>query len=461
MKHKLIAAAAAALAFSSLPVMAGVANASAAPSPTISSVTFTNVGTYPNSWGESGSYSAQPNTSLSPYEKATMTITGTNLGSSTAPAQVAFAVKMKGQLGLTSSLTAKSCPTDATFNGGTGNGGNAGFVASGGICVSKGSVNSNNGTTFTATVLGPQGNNFFMLQKKGVATYNQAALEIDFTPTGTTKAAKYKGTDTIDSNCGVNLQTSATPGKSYGLDANGEPLTSGTATNAPQTTYSDVSLNVLGVIVSNLCTPDIGIAAAGPTAPNTLDYPAWASNYPVRWTTSASNGSGDGVGSTHSFTGVSFGFPYTSAQVLKIYGVTQTYTLSNYDKTGASNPYGCSAGGQSKQPTGLIKANINCSISTKGVVTISDNVDVTNYTAGDTISGPVVDIVAKGKAAGAMNLIPGNDTSEIGLSDGTGTPAGCTFNGTTWDSGAHTLCVAVVFGPRAQTANASYAALSN
>jgi hypothetical protein len=439
-----------------------VASATPAPSASISSVTFTNVGAWPNSWGESGSYTPQPSTSLSPYEKATMTIHGENLGSSTAPGQIAFKVKMKGVLGLTASLTPVDCPTDGTFNGGIGNGGNAGLVSTGGICVSKGSANTNNGSTFTATVLGPQGNNFFMLQKKGVASYNQAALEIDFTPTGASKTVKFKNSATIDSNCGTTLQTAATPGKAYTLDANGEILLS-SASNKAQTSYSDVSLNVLGIWIANLCTPDAGIAAAGPTAPNTLDYPAWASNYPVTWTTTSSTGGGDLKGSTHSFNGVAFGFPYTSAQPLKIYGVTQTYTLSNFDKKGltAAPPLGCDALATASQPAGLHKANISCSISSKGVVTITDSVDITEYSAGDTIAGPKVNIQAMGKAAGVMNLIPGNDSSEIGIGDGLGTPAGCTYTNGAWVAGAHTTCIAVVFGPRAGTANTTYAALSN
>ena len=471
MKHKLIAAAAAALAFSSLPIMASVASATPAPSASISSVTFTNVGAWPNSWGENGSYTPQPSTSLSPYERATMTINGANLGTSTAPGQIAFQVKMKGVLGLTSTLLPAECPSDGTFNGGTGNGGNANpLFSTGGICVSKGSANTNNGSTFTATVLGPRGNNFFMLQKKGVASYNQAALEIDFTPTGATKTVKFKNSATIDSNCGTTLQTAATPGKAYTLDANGEILLS-SASDKAQTSYSDVSLNVLGVYVANLCTPDAGIAAAGPTAPNTLDYPAWATNYPVTWKTTSSTGS-DLAGGTHNFNGVAFGFPYTSAQPLKIYGTTQTYTLTNFDKTGltAATALGCDITGTT-QPPGLKKANIHCDISTKGVVTITDTVDITEYLAGDTIAGPVVNIHAKGKAAGAMGLIGGNDSSEIGLGDGLGTPEGCTYvDGATvdgawvaahWVGGAHTTCIAVIFGPRAGTTNATYAALSN
>ena len=460
MKHKLIAAAAASLAFSSLPIMASVASAAPAPSASISSVTFTNVGAWPNSWGENGSYTPQPSTSLSPYERATMTIHGANLGTSTAPAQIAFKVKMKGQLGLVSTLLPAECPSDGTFNGGTGNGGNAGLVSTGGICVSKGSANTNNGSTFTATVLGPQGNNFFMLQKKGVASYNQAALEIDFTPTGATKTVKFKNSATIDSNCGTTLQTAATPGKAYTLDANGEILLS-SASDKAHTSYSDVSLNVLDIWIANLCTPDAGIAAAGPNAPNTLDYPAWATNYPVTWTTTSSTGS-DLAGGTHNFNGVAFGFPYTSAQPLKIYGTTQTYTLTNFDKKGltAAPALGCDTTGTT-QPAGLHKANIQCVISTKGVVTITDTVDITEYQAGDTIAGPVVNIHAKGKAAGAMGLIGGNDSSEIGLGDGLGTPAGCTYTDGAWHAGAHTTCIAVIFGPRAGTANATYAALSN
>ena len=399
-----------------------------------------------------------------------MTIHGANLGTSTLPAQIAFKVKMKGQLGLVSTLTPADCPSDGTFNGGIGNGGNAGLVSTGGICVSKGSANTNSGSTFTATVLGPQGNNFFMLQKKGVASYNQAALEIDFTPTGASKTVKFKNSATIDSNCGTTLQTAATPGKAYTLDGNGEILVN-SASNSANTTYSDVALNVLGLYVTNLCTPDSGIAATGPTAPNTLDYPAWATNYPVKWTTSSSTGS-DLVGGTHNFNGVAFGFPYTSAQPLKIYGTTQTYTLTNFDKKGltATPALGCDTAGTT-QPSGLHKPNIQCSISTKGVVTITDTVDITEYQAGDTIAGPVVNIHAKGKAAGAMGVIGGNDSSEIGLGDGLGTPAGCTYvDGATvdgvyvaahWVAGAHTTCIAVIFGPRAGTYNATYAALSN
>ena len=467
MKHKLIAAAAASLAFSSLPIMASVASATPAPSASISSVTFTNVGAWPNSWGENGSYTPQPSTSLSPYERATMTIHGANLGTSTAPGQIAFKVKMNGVLGLTSTLTPSDCPTDGTFNGGIGNGGNyvnipgvGVAVSTGGICVSKGSANTNNGSTFTATVLGPQGNNFFMLQKKGVASYDQAALEIDFTPTGATKTVKFKNSATIDSNCGTTLQTAATPGKAYTLDANGEILL-GSASDKAHTSYSDVSLNVLGLWISNLCTPDAGIAAAGPNAPNTLDYPAWATNYPVTWTTTSSTGS-DLAGGTHNFNGVSFGFPYTSAQPLKIYGTTQTYTLTNFDKKGltATPALGCDTSGTT-QPTGLLKKNIQCSISTKGVVTITDTVDITDYQAGDTIAGPVVNIHAKGKAAGAMGVIGGNDSSEIGLGDGLGTPEGCTYTNGAWVAGAHTTCIAVIFGPRAGTTNATYPALSN
>jgi len=470
MKHKLIAAAAASLAFSSLPIMASVASATPAPSASISSVTFTNVGAWPNSWGQNGRYTPQPSTSLSPYERATMTIHGANLGTSTAPGQIAFKVKMNGVLGLTSTLLPTDCPTDGTFNGGIGNGGNAGLVSTGGICVSKGSANTNNGSTFTATVLGPQGNNFFMLQKNGVASYDQAALEIDFTPTGASKTVKFKNSATIDSNCGTTLQTAATDGKAYTLDANGEILVS-SASNSANTTYSDVSLNVDGLWIANLCTPDAGIAAAGPTAPNTLDYPAWATNYPVTWTTTSSTGS-DLAGGTHNFNGVSFGFPYTSAQPLKIYGTTQTYTLTNFDKKGltATPPLGCDTSGTT-QPPGLYKNNIHCVISTKGVVTITDTVDITNYSAGDTIAGPVVNVHAKGKAAGAMGLIGGNDSSEIGLGDGLGTPEGCTWvDGATvdgvyvaahWAAGAHTTCIAVIFGPRAGTTNATYAALSN
>ena len=463
MKHKLIAAAAASLAFSSLPIMASVASATPAPSASISSVTFTNVGAWPNSWGQNGSYTPQPSTSLSPYERATMTIHGANLGSSTAPGQIAFKVKMKGVLGLTSTLTPADCPTDGTFNGGIGNGGNAGLVSTGGICVSKGSANTNNGSTFTATVLGPQGNNFFMLQRKGVASYNQAALEIDFTPTGASKTVKFKNSATIDSNCGTTLQTAATPGKAYTLDGNGEILVN-SASNSANTTYSDVALNVLGLYVTNLCTPDSGIAATGPTAPNTLDYPAWATNYPVKWTTSSSTGS-DLVGGTHNFNGVAFGFPYTSAQPLTIYGVTQTYTLTNFDKKGLP-ALGCDTLGTT-QPSGLRKSKIQCSISTKGVVTITDTEDVTNYQAGDTIAGPVVNIYAKGKAAGAMGLIPGNDSSEIGINGDPGTK--CVFVDNAWKGDIGTapagaalpLCLSVIFGPRVGTANATYTALSN
>ncbi len=477
MKHKLIAAAAASLAFSSLPIMASVASATPAPSASISSVTFTNVGAWPNSWGQSGDYAAQPSTSLSPYEKATMTIHGANLGSSTAPGQIAFKVKTTGVLGLTSTITPAECPSDGTFNGGIGNGGNyvnvpgiGVMVSTGGICVSKGSANTNNGSTFTATVLGPQGNNFFMLQKKGVASYSQAALEIDFTPTGATKTVKFKNSATIDSNCGTALQTAATPGKAYTLDANGEILL-GSASNQDKTSYSDVSLNVLGLWIANLCTPDAGIAAAGPNAPNTLDYPAWATNYPVTWTTTSSTGT-DVAGGTHNFNGVAFGFPYTSAQPLKIYGTTQTYTLTNFDKKGliATPALGCDTTGTT-QPAGLHKNNIHCDISTKGVVTITDTVDITEYSAGDTIAGPVVNVHAKGKAAGAMGLIGGNDSSEIGLGDGLGTPEGCTYVdgayvkgvwvAAHWEAGLHTTCIAVIFGPRAGTTNATYAALSN
>ncbi len=326
--------------------------------------------------------------------------------------------------------------------------------------MSKGSANTNNGSTFTATVLGPQGNNFFMLQKKGVASYSKAALEIDFTPTGASKTVKFKNSATIDSNCGTALQTAAMPGKAYTLDANGEILL-GSASDQANITYSDVSLNVLGIWIANLCTPDAGIAAAGPTAPNTLDYPAWATNYPVTWMTTSSTGS-DLAGGTHNFNGVSFGFPYTSAQPLKIYGTTQTYTLTNFDKTGltAAPPLGCDTTGTT-QPPGLHKINIHCDISTKGVVTITDTVDITNYSAGDTIAGPVVNVHAKGKAALAMGLIGGNDSSEIGLGDGLGTPEGCTYTNGAWVAGLHTTCIAVIFGPRAGTYNAIHAALSN
>jgi hypothetical protein len=309
-------------------------------------------------------------------------------------------------------------------------------------------VNTNNGTTFTAVVYGPQGDNLFMLQKKGIAAYNQGALEVDFTTGAGT--AKYKGTDTVDSNCGPSLGTAATAGKSYSLDANGEPT--GAGTTSAHTTYSDVSLSILsGAVVANLCTPDIGIADQGPVSPNTVDYASWATNYPVSWTTSASTGS-DTAGGTHTFTGVSFGFPYKSAQDLNIYGITQTYTLTNFDKK--VTPV-CTVEATGSQPSGLHKANISCSISSKGVVTITDNSDSTSYSAGDTISGPVVDITAAGTSAAPMTLIPGADTSEIGLG---GT---CTYSAGTWTASTGGNCVGVVFGPRAGTANATYAPLSN
>ena len=83
----------------------------------------------------------------------------------------------------------------------------------------------------------------------------------------------------------------------------------------------------------------------------------------------------------------------------------------------------------------------------------------------------MVNVHAKGKAAGAMGLIGGNDSSEIGLGDGLGTPEGCTYVdgayvkgvwvAAHWEAGLHTTCIAVIFGPRAGTTNATYAALSN
>jgi hypothetical protein len=107
MNRKLIAGAAAALL---IPASFGVVSAGAkkaAAKPSISSVTFTNLNTYTNSWGGgnaggsgTSSYTAQPNTSLSPYEEATMTITGSNLGTSTSPTQVSFTDKTKAIIGL-------------------------------------------------------------------------------------------------------------------------------------------------------------------------------------------------------------------------------------------------------------------------------------------------------------------------------------------------------------------------
>lgn len=449
MNRKLIAGVAAALL---VPATLGAvsAEATSAQKPTITSVTFTNLATYPNAWGSGGAggsgsshYTAQPNTSLSPYEEATMTIHGTNLGSSTAPSQVGFVDKTRAIIGLSTGSSAPMCPTDGNFATGS-----SPTTADAGICISKGAVNTNTGTVFTATVYGPQGDSLFMLQKKGISTYYPGALEVDFTPTGGS-TAKYKGTDTIDSNCGTTLPAAAASGKSYTLDANGEPTGAGATSVA--TTYADVSLNVLdGAIVGNLCTPDIGTAAAGPTAPNTVDYPAYAVNYPVSWQTSSSTGS-DTAGGAHTFKGVSFGFPYTSDQELDIYGVTQTYTLTNFNK---HLSYSCAAA-STGQPSGLVAAHINCTISTKGVVTITDNADDTKYNAGDTISGPVVDITAHGTSAGTMTLEAGADSSEIGLG---GT---CTLSSGTWTAHGGGLCAAVVFGPRAGTANATYAPLSN
>lgn len=341
-----------------------------------------------------------------------MTITGANLGSSASPQQVTFKLRTKGVSALATDPTALACPAgfSSALNSGAGNGAD--------ICVNVAGSNTNNGSTVTATVLGPRGYNLFMLQKKGVASYAGGALEVDFTTAAGT--GKFENVATIDSNCGTSLQSAMTPGHAYSLDANGEPDVS-TATSSPSTAYYDVVLNVLGVWTVNLCTPDLGIAPTGPVSPNTVDYAAYASNYPVSFSTTACSGGGDGATAVHTFTGAGFSFPYTSQQNLTIFGVNQTYTLSNFNKKVA---YSCAASAGANQPAGILKRNVGCTVSTKGVVTVTDTTDINTYTSGDTLSGPAVDISAGGKAAGAMNLVPGPDVSEIGIG-GVGPGNGC------------------------------------
>ena len=323
-------------------------------------------------------------TAIAPYQTATLTITGTNLPTSgVTAASIVAKVKGKGAYGL-NSTTFKSVPF--TVN----------------------SITSDTSTSIVASVEGPINNSLLYSLKKG---YEPGAISL------TVAGIKVPTTLSIQSNCGSTLPAVAAAGNSYGTTPDGAVDVAGGSTgSAPGLTYFDVSISTTG---NALCADDIGSATSS-------GFPAYAANYPVQFSSAGHSAS--------SISGIGFSFPYTTARTLSVASTVITYQLNNYKKGAV-----CTAGTQTN--SSIHAGHVSCSVSGKGLVTVSDTADTLTYHQGDTIVGPVVNITGlTKKAAGSpITLTPTGDTSTIAL-------------------GA--LNVGILFAPRAASTSATYAALA-
>jgi hypothetical protein len=283
--------------------------------------------------------------------------------------------------------------------------GTGGVYALAGKAITVKSIATHTSTSISALVEGPTGNSLINNQKKG---------DLPGTLTLTVAGAKQTATASIVSNCGPTLPTIAVAGNTYSTVDGSLNVAGGTTGTSAGLDYFDV-----GTLGFNLCADDIGSATSSST-------PVFASNYPVQFAKTGSSSS--------SITGVGFSFPYNTNRTLKVTGTSITYQLNNY-KQGAT----CLAGSQAN--SNIKAAHVTCTVDSTGLVTVSDTKDSLTYAKGDTIVGPVINLtglVATG--AGPITLTPLGDSSSIKIGS---------------------IPVQIVFSPRPDTSNATYAALTN
>ena len=369
------------------------------------------------------------NNQYTPYESATIHITGTGFNASNSDTSGTTTV----------SMDALNCK------------GMTGFATDG---LSHAPVLSNvtrlSKTEITAELGGATGNNFFY-NKKGNLPCKAQTLTIgiptvkDTTPLTVDNVAKYslggtvvaKKVITMVSNCGVALPTLASAGTTYGVDAFGNLNVGDVTGSNEKVDYFDVQINaILGIY--NLCAEDIGSTTSlGPVQ--------YAVNYPLTFT---------GTGSTLStvkthlgkIDGIGFSFPYSASTDLAVFGTSVTYAVA-----GAKSIGNCTAG---TQPAGVTFDH--CDFGAKQAVVYSTG--TTTYSKGDTIESPVINLKLVQAKAATVTVTPTSTASEIGISPSGFTPS-CSYVDNAWVSGPNTICVAILFAPRPGSANVAYAPL--
>ena len=421
MNRKFLAGAAASLMLTSLPVAITSAGA-AASGPTISSISVNHV-TAKFQFGAAQTAFAgganQAATSIAPFETADITLNGAGFVNS--------ATYNANKL----TITAGSCKSPALGNN---------FKVNSVTRVSDTQVIANV-TAGNPDAPNTLNSDFFMNSGKyGACKGAQLDLKVGAATATAKKALELR------SNCGTTLPTSAAPGFTYKtvddvVQPGVDPVSS------PATTYFDVSVNASSLLPSvtsnNLCADDLGSQSAG--------TPIYAVNYPVSFVNSgAANLHTDkhhaGYG-TGSIDGVGFTFPYTSSRILTIYGTSVTYNLGGVKAINTCNKQGIT------EPDG--QTGVSCTLNGAKGFTVTSSSSV-QKSKGDTIYSPLVNLRDIGAKSSPVTVTPVSASSEIGI----GTTGGCVQTLGVWGGTGDTLCLAIVFAPRAKSASATYAPIS-